>query len=96
LGFIKDTGTFAGAMAAVSYAVHDGALRFDVTTVVMVGPSLILVPHIEVKAKEGLYLDAGAQIFEGADPGINGMQQLNVGGLMSGYDQVFLGFRWLP
>ncbi len=95
-GFIPGTGTFMGGMAAISYAVLNGSVRFDVTTVAMVGPSLILVPHIEVKAKEGFYLDAGAQIFEGPNPGINGMQSMNIGGLLSGYDQVFLGFRWLP
>ncbi|MFT3926248.1 MAG: hypothetical protein QM778_27125 [Myxococcales bacterium] len=68
-GFIPGTGTFAGGMLALSYAVLEGTVRFDVTTVTMVGPSLILVPHIEVKAKEGLYLDAGAQNLRGPEPG---------------------------
>lgn len=95
-GFIPNTGAFVGGMLALSYAILEGSVRFDVTTVTMVGPSLILVPHMEVKAAEGLWLDAGAQIFEGPPPGINGMQSMNVGGLMSGYDQVFLGVRWLP
>jgi hypothetical protein len=95
-GFIPGSGTFVGGMVALSYAILDGTVRFDVTTVTMVGPSLILVPHIEVKAKEGMFLDAGAQIFEGPNPGRNGMQMMNIGGLLSGYDQVFLGFRWLP
>lgn len=95
-GFIPNTGAFVGGMVALSYALNDGQVRFDLTTVSMVGPSLILVPHVEVRAREGLYVDAGAQIFEGPAPGVNGMQNLNLGGLMSGYDQVFVGLRWLP
>ena len=41
-------------------------------------------------------INAGAQIWEGPAPGFNGAQNLNFGGLLSGYDQVFLGLRWLP
>jgi hypothetical protein len=95
-GFIPNTGAYVGGMLAASYMINDGKVRFDVTTITLVGPSLILIPHVEVKARDNLFLDAGAQIFEGPDPGVNGMQKLNVGGLLSGYDQVFLGIRWLP
>lgn len=96
LGFIPGTGAFVGGMVAMSYMAWDGRLRLDLTTVAMVGPSLVLIPHAEVKASEGLYVDVGAQIFEGANPGFNGMQKMNIGGAMSGYDQVFVGLRWLP
>lgn len=96
LGFRPGSGAFVGGMLAMSYVINDGLVRFDLTTVTMVGPSLIVIPHVEVKARDGLYIDAGAQIFEGPNPGFNGMQHMNIGGMMSGYDQVFVGLRWLP
>ncbi len=96
MGFIPGTGAFVGGMMAASYIVKNGLARFDLTAITAVGPSLILVPHVEVKAREGLYIDAGAQIFEGPAPGFNGMQYMSLGGLMNGYDQAFIGLRWLP
>jgi hypothetical protein len=95
-GFIPDTGAYLGGMLAMSYLVDDGKWRLDATAITGVGPSLILLPNIELRAREGLYFNVGAQIFEGPDPGFNGAQNLNLGGLLSGYDQVYVGLRWLP
>jgi hypothetical protein len=95
-GFIPKTGAYAGGFLSASYTLAEGRLRFDATTVVLVGPSFILIPHMEVKAREGLYLDCGVQMIEGPDPGLNGMQKVNIGGLLSGYDNAFVGIRWLP
>jgi hypothetical protein len=95
-GFIPKTGAYVGGFMAMSYLLQDGKYRFDVSAVTGVGPSIALLPGIEVRAKEGLYLNVSAQIFEGPAPGFNGAQNLNFGGLLSGYDQVALGLRWLP
>jgi hypothetical protein len=95
-GFIPETGAYVGGILAASYLLDDGRWRIDATAITGVGPSLILMPNIEVRAHEGLFFSLGAQFFEGPDPGFNGAQNLNLGGLLSGYDQVYLGLRWLP
>lgn len=95
-GFIPKTGAYAGGLLTASYSMFDARLNVSMTSIVLVGPSFIGMPQVDFKVKEGVYVNAGAQIFEGPDPGLNARQNLNIGGLMSGYDQVFVGFRWLP
>jgi hypothetical protein len=95
-GFIPKTGAYIGGIVAASYLLQDGRYRFDVTALTGVGPALALLPGVEIRARDGLYINASAQFFEGPAPGFNGAQNLNFGGLLSGYDQVALGLRWLP
>jgi hypothetical protein len=95
-GFIPNTGAYVGGFVGLSYRLQDGKYRFDASAVTGVGPSIALLPGIEVRAREGLYFNLSAQIFEGPAPGFNGAQNVNFGGLLSGYDQVALGLRWLP
>ena len=61
-----------GGVLAISYLTGDGRWRFDLSVMTLTGPSIALMPHIEVRAMEGLYVDAGVQMIEGPDPGING------------------------
>lgn len=105
-GFIPGTGAYVGAMLNGSYLLNEGEWRFESTVVASVGPSLVVVPRIELRAREGLFVDVGAQLFEGPAPGyidkmtnktnVVGAQNTNLGGLLTGYDQVFVGMRWLP
>lgn len=104
-GFIPNTGAYAGAMANAAYILNEGKWRFETTLLMAVGPSFVAVPRIEMRARDGLYVDVGAQLFEGPAPGytnamgvtsIVGAQNTNLGGLLTGYDQVFMGLRWLP
>jgi hypothetical protein len=97
-GFIPGKGIYAGGLLGGSYTPNPdtGRLRFDLSLVSLVGPSFVVMPQIELKAREGLYLNVGAQIFEGPKPGQGGAQNVNLGGLFSGYDQFLIGFRYLP
>jgi hypothetical protein len=101
-GFIPDKGMYAGGLLGASYnpSPDSGRVRFDLSVISLVGPSLIVMPQVEVKAMDGLYVNLGAQIFEGPqrtpEQGTGGRQNVNVGGLFSGYDQVLIGFRYLP
>ncbi|MET0287455.1 MAG: hypothetical protein ABW352_23415 [Polyangiales bacterium] len=97
-GFIPGKGLYAGGLLGGSYTPNPdtGRLRFDLSLVSLVGPSFVVMPQVELKAREGLYLSLGAQIFEGPKPGQGGAQNVNLGGLFSGYDQFLLGFRYLP
>lgn len=98
-GFIPRTGVFAGGLIAGNYALDEGKYRADLTAMVMVGPSFIIGPQVEMRVLEGMYINLGAQVFEGPDPQFKSglaARNLTVGGLFSGYDNVYLGFRWLP
>jgi hypothetical protein len=97
-GFIPNTGIYAGGLVGGTYRPNpdDGRWRLDLSLISLVGPSLIVTPQVEWKATEAFYLNVGAQIFEGPKPTLGGAQNVNVGGLLSGYDQVFMGFRYLP
>ncbi len=104
-GFIPNTGAYVGAMMNASYLLNQGQWRFEGTVIAAVGPSVVIVPRVELRAREGVFVDVGAQLFEGPAPGytnamgktsIVGAQNTNLGGLLTGYDQVFVGLRWLP
>jgi hypothetical protein len=95
-GFIPKTGAYLGGLVAGSLFLNDGQWRLDVSAITGVGPSIFVAPSVELRARDGLYVNVGAQVWEGPAPGFNGAQNLNFGGLLSGYDQVFLGLRWLP
>ncbi len=97
-GFVPGKGIYAGGLLAGTYTPtpDTNRIRFDCSLVALVGPSWIVMPQIELKAMEGLYLNVAAQIFEGPTPTPGGAQNINVGGLFSGYDQVLFGFRYLP
>ena len=71
----------------------------------MMGPSFLITPQFEVEVVDGFFLNVGAQIFEGPTPNnfsegrfIPGRTATNLtlGGVLSGYDNVYLGFRWIP
>jgi len=98
-GFIPRTGLYAGGLLAASYLPNPsvGRWRFDLSMVSLVGPSLIAMAQIECRVTDKLYLNVGAQIFEGPQQQIlGGAQTVNAGGLYGGYDQVLLGFRYVP
>jgi len=104
-GFIPNTGLYAGAMGNASYLINEGQWRIEATVIAAVGPSVVFVPHVELRAREGLFVDVGAQIFEGQALGyrdatgtrnVIGAQNTNLGGMLTGYDQAFVGVRWLP
>jgi hypothetical protein len=107
LGFREKSGTYIGGLVAASYALAEGKYRFEASCLAMMGPSFVLTPQFEVEVIEGLYLNVGAQIYEGPtpnnyDPNIRGFvpgrtaTNLTMGGVFSGYDNVYLGFRWIP
>ena len=100
-GFIPKKAIYAGGVLAASYRPDPDAGRWklDVSVVGLVGPSLIVMPQVEYRVLDVLYLAAGAQIFEGPSPtyhNVGGAQNLNIGGLFNGYDQAYFGFRYVP
>ncbi|MDB4974628.1 MAG: hypothetical protein JWN48_2969 [Myxococcaceae bacterium] len=103
-GFVGGKGLYAGGILGGTYRPDpdNGRFRFDASIVSLVGPSLIFMPQVEYHLLDPLYVSVGAQFFEGPIPSYNkspitgGVQNLNVGGLFSGYDQVYVGFRWVP
>lgn len=98
-GFIPGTGMFAGGLVGLSYRPNPDNQRwsFDLSLVSMVGPSIIAMPQIEYRATDNFYMSVGAQIFEGPKQAVlGGAQNINAGTLYSGYDQVLLGFRYVP
>lgn len=104
LAFRKDQGLYAGGVLGATYRPNPdtGRWRFDASVVGLVGPSLIFMPQVEYRVLDSLYLNVGLQLFEGptemrnGKPLQGGAQSLNVGGLLSGYDQVYAGFRFVP
>ncbi|MDB4989586.1 MAG: hypothetical protein JWN04_4764 [Myxococcaceae bacterium] len=107
-GFVPKTGLYAGGILGGTYRPDpNGRWRFDGSLVGLIGPSVIFMPQIEYKALDTLFINVGAQFFEGpipmatgsdgkSDPISGGVQSLNVGGLFCGYDQVYVGFRYVP
>jgi hypothetical protein len=101
LGFPVDKGTFLAGLVTASYNIQEGKYRFDATFFATTGPSFIITPQIEFQVVETFYLNIGAQFYEGPTP--NNLNQprrvatnLTLGGVLSGYDNVYLGFRWSP
>jgi hypothetical protein len=104
LAFAKDKALYAGGILGATYRPNPdaGRWRFDASVAGVLGPSLIFMPQVEYRVLDALYLNVGLQLFEGPTPMRNGKpiqggaQSLNVGGLLSGYDQVYAGFRFVP
>lgn len=94
--FIPGTGAFVGGLLGMVARFDEGRWQLNVAAIAAPGPSLILLPQIEVRTYDQLFLNVGAQFFEGPAPTLHGGQDLNFGGLYSGYDQVFIGFRYNP
>lgn len=103
LFFPKDKGTFLAGVLMGSYAAQEGKYNFALSAMFTSGPSFIITPQIEFRLTEGFYLNIGAQFFEGPSP--NNLKpgstrrvatNLTPGGALSGYDNVYLGFRWNP
>jgi hypothetical protein len=101
LGFAPDQGTYLAGLVTGSYNIKEGKYQFDLTFFATTGPSYIITPQIEFRLHETFYLNIGAQFYEGPTP--NNLTQarrtatnLTMGGVLSGYDNVYLGFRWLP
>lgn len=100
-GFKKAKGTYVGGLVGASYDIKQGLVRFDASALLLMGPSLIVTPQVEVRVVDGFYLSLGAQIFEGPTPNNVGKTavaatNLTPGGVFSGYDNAYLGFRWIP
>ena len=94
--FIPGTGAFIGGLVGMVYRIDDGRWTINFATLTCPGPSLILMPQLELRATDQLYVNIGAGFYEGPPPTRHGGQDLNFGGLYSGYDQVFIGFRYNP
>lgn len=107
LGFKgKGNGTFVGGLIAGAYSLKEGKYRFDLSMLAMMGPSFIITPQFEAEVTDGFFLNVGVQIYEGPTP--NNIDKkgrpipnyvatnLTAGGVLSGYDNVYLGFRWVP
>jgi hypothetical protein len=105
LGFGKKEGTYIAGLVGLTYAILDQRIRFEASFMGMMGPSFLLTPQVEVKVIEGLWLNLGSQIYEGPTPNNfkdgkfvygHAATNLTLGGVLSGYDNVYLGFRWVP
>jgi hypothetical protein len=94
--YIPGTGAFIGGLVGMVYRIDDGRWTINMAALTCPGPSLILMPQVELRATDELYLNIGASFYEGPAPTRHGGQDLNFGGLYSGYDQVFVGFRYNP
>jgi hypothetical protein len=104
-GFLPGTGTLVGGVFGGSYSFdEDSKYRIAGSVVALPGPSIIAMPMVELKLDEGLWMNLGLQLYEGPQPGgipnasasLPFPTHLTAGGVYSGYDQVTLGFRWLP
>lgn len=98
-GFIPGKGMFIGGLIGASYKPNPDAnrWRFDMSLVGLVGPSLIVMPQVEYRIDDALFVSIAAQFFEGPQlEQLGGAQNVSLGSLYSGYDQVLLGFRYLP
>lgn len=102
LGFPKDKGTYLAGLVAGSYNLQEGKYRFDLSALITMGPSYVITPQIEFQLSDTFYLNIGAQFYEGPTPnnltnsGRKIATNLTLGGVFSGYDNVYLGFRWTP
>jgi hypothetical protein len=103
LFFPKDKGTFLAGLIMANYNLQEGRYSFGLTTMVTSGPSYIIMPQIEFRLTDGFYLNIGAQFYEGPTPNnlVKGARRtvatnLTPAGIFSGYDNVYLGFRWSP
>jgi hypothetical protein len=94
-GFKRDSALFMGGVIAASYRIGDGRWTLQTSLSTLLGPSFISVSQVEWRAVEGVYLNVGAMFFEGSDRTPRA-QDINIGGLLSSTDQVFVGFRYLP
>lgn len=100
LGSIGDTGLFAGGLATAAYRLDEGRWHLELSALLAPGPSALIAPHIELRVVEGFYLNVGAQFYTEGEPITikPGQAPTNItfGGLLNHYDNVYLGFRWLP
>ncbi|MET0339403.1 MAG: hypothetical protein ABW252_00290 [Polyangiales bacterium] len=94
--FIPGTGAFIGGLLAMIARFDEGRWQVNVAAVAAPGPSLIFLPQVELRTYEHLFVNVGATFYEGPAPTPHGGQDLNFGGLYSGYDMVFIGFRYNP
>lgn len=100
LGAFPNTGLIMGGLVTGAYRVDEGRWSFELSALLTAGPSSIITPQIELRAAEGFYVNVGAQFFGGAqeirmNPGL-APYDITFGGLLDRYDNVYLGFRWLP
>lgn len=94
LAFMPGKGAFGGGLVGMNYSLDDGRWRIGSALVAAVGPSFIFLPNVEFRARDGFYLNCGANLYQGPDP--SGAQSANIGGLFKHLNQVFFGFRYLP
>lgn len=95
LGFKAGTGAFLAGVLGATYRLNNGQWSFETSLIALMGPSFVSASQIELRVREGFFLNIGAFIYEGQRP-VPAAQALSVGGLLSGFDQVFVGFRYLP
>jgi hypothetical protein len=100
LGAFPNTGLIMGGLVTGAYRVDEGRWSFELSALLTAGPSSMITPQIELRAAEGFYLNVGAQFYGGAqeirmNPGF-APYDITFGGLLDRYDNVYLGFRWLP
>lgn len=93
--FKRGTGAFFAGVLGATYRLNDGQWSFETSLIALLGPSIISISQIELRVVQGFFVNIGAMIYEGkrGDPRT---PDLSLGGLLSGYDQVFVGFRYLP
>jgi hypothetical protein len=100
LGSIPETGLFVASVMTGAYRLDEGRWHFELSAFLSPGPSAMLAPHVELRVLDGLYLNVGAQFYTAnqqiqMQPGL-APRNITVGGLLDRYDNVYLGFRWLP
>lgn len=93
--FKRGTGAFIAGVLGATYRLNDGQWSFESSLIALMGPSFISVSQIELRVVNGFFLNVGAMIYEGQVSKPRA-QSLSIGGLLSGYDQLFVGFRYLP
>ena len=93
--FKRGTGAFLAGVLGATYRLNDGQWSFETSLIALLGPSVISISQIELRVMQGFFVNIGAMIYEGPR-GAPRTPDLSLGGLLSGYDQVFVGFRYLP
>jgi hypothetical protein len=95
LAFKPDTGAYLAGVFGATYRLNDGQWSFETSLIALLGPSIISISQIELRVRQGMFLNVGAMIYEGPRT-TPGAQNISIGGMLTGYDQLFVGFRYLP
>jgi hypothetical protein len=100
LGAIPNTGLYAAGIMTAAYRLDEGRWHLELSALLAPGPSAMLAPHVELRVVEGFYLNVGAQFYTMNDPILMSPgfapRNITMGGLYDRYDNIYVGFRWLP